>query len=67
MRSKKHEYLVGERVQVSRGSLSGPITTEEFEILGRYAVEGQQPMYRLHSVHGAAERLVPQIELRGSH
>ena len=67
MRSKKQEYLVGERVHVSKGSLSGPVTMEEFEIVGRYTVEGHQPMYRLHSVQGAAERMVPQNEIRVSH
>jgi hypothetical protein len=57
-------FDVGSRVCVSIGSLSGPATTGEFRIVERYAVEGREAMYRLASIQGAAERLVPESELR---
>jgi hypothetical protein len=57
-------YEIGERVHVSRGSLSGPTTTDEFEIMAHYSVEDREPMYRLLSLRDRAERMVPQNELR---
>jgi hypothetical protein len=57
-------FHVGSKVRVCRASLSGPVTTSEFTIVERYAVEGREAMYRLSSVPGEAERVVPESELR---
>jgi hypothetical protein len=55
---------MGSRVCVSADSLSGPATTNEFRIIDRYPVEGQEAMYRLASTRGHTERVVPEGELR---
>jgi hypothetical protein len=57
-------FAVGSRVCVSTASLSGPATTAQFRIVECYAVEGREAMYRLSSIQGAAERMVPESELR---
>jgi hypothetical protein len=57
-------FDVGSLVCVSAASFSGPETTSEFRIVERYAVEGREAMYRLSSLQGAAERMVPESELR---
>ena len=56
-------YLIGDRVHVSKRSFSGPVTADEFEIVGEYPVEGDQPMYRLKSLRFPVERMFPQGEL----
>ena len=58
------QYVVGDHVHVSSGSLSGPPATGAFEIMGFYRVENDEPMYRLLSIQDRAERMVPQSELR---
>jgi hypothetical protein len=63
-RSNQHSGA-GQRVRVCRSSLSGPATTGEFEIMGSYLAEGHEHMYRLRSVQGRTERVVPESELRG--
>lgn len=57
-------YVIGDRVCVSPRSFSGPVSADEFEIVGEYPVEDDEPMYRLRSLHFRTERLVPQSELR---
>ena len=61
---RAEHYLVGDRVQVSKRSFSGPVSTGKFEVIGQYAVEGAEPMYRLRSLELRTERMVPQRELR---
>jgi hypothetical protein len=60
----KSRFTVGSEVSVCTASLSGPATTSPFTVLERYAVEGQEAMYRLSDVPGETERVVPQSELR---
>lgn len=57
-------FNVGSQVRVCTASLSGPATTDEFTIMERHAVEGREAMYRLSSIRGEAERMVPESELR---
>jgi hypothetical protein len=57
-------FHVGSKVRVCTASLSGPVTSNEFTIVERYAVEGREAMYRLSSMPGEAERMVPESELR---
>jgi hypothetical protein len=59
-------YSAGCHVRVSDASLSGPATMGEFEIMRRYPVEGGEPMYRLRSIRGRDERMVPGNELMQS-
>jgi hypothetical protein len=61
---RAEHYSVGDRVQVSKRSFSGPVTTGQFEVIAQYAVEGAEPMYRLRSLELRTERMVPQRELR---
>jgi hypothetical protein len=61
---RAEQYVVGEHVHVSNGSLSGPATTAAFEIISVHHVEGYEPMCRLSSLHDRAQRMVPQSELR---
>ena len=64
MNMQTEPFGIGDRVHVSSGSLSGPTTTDEFEIMAHYRVEDREPMYRLLSLRDRAERIVPQSELR---
>jgi hypothetical protein len=57
-------YVIGDHVHVSKRSFSGPVTKDEFEILGKYPVEGAEPMFRLRNLRLQSERMVPQKELR---
>jgi hypothetical protein len=59
-----NRFDLGSRICVSPDSLSGPATTNEFRIVDCYPVEGREPMYRLSSIHGRTERMVPESELR---
>ena len=60
----RQSFDVGNHVRVSAASLSGPATKGEFRIEERYAVEGREPLYRLSSIEGATERMVPESELQ---
>ena len=61
-----HVYHSGEHVRVIDTSLSGPTTTEEFEIMRRYLVEGGEDMYMLRSIRDHRHRVVPGRELTQS-
>ena len=58
-----HIYHSGEHVRVIDSSLSGPSTTDEFEIMRRYLVEGGENMYALRSTRNQRQRVVPGREL----
>jgi hypothetical protein len=60
----KQDYRIGQHVRVWESSLSGPVTTGEFEIMGIYSVEACKLMYyRLRSIRGRDERVVPESEI----
>ena len=61
---RAEQYVVGEHVYVSSGSLSGPATSAAFEIISVHHVEDYEPMCRLLSLQDRAQRMVPQSELR---
>ena len=58
-----YKFSVGSTVQVSRRSLSGQSAVGSFKVLARYPSESSGPMYRVRSVLGQEERMVPEHEL----
>jgi len=63
---KDFKFPVGTTVQVSRKSLSGHAAVGAFKVLARYPSDTSGPMYRVRSVLGSEERMVPEHELSSS-
>jgi hypothetical protein len=59
----KRKYEAGSHVRVSETSLSGPATTGFFEVVSRYDTCGSGAIYRLRSINGGSERMVPEGEM----
>ncbi|HEY9345827.1 MAG TPA: hypothetical protein VIQ53_10990 [Inquilinus sp.] len=60
---KGYKFPVGTTVHVSRRSLSGQSGDGTFKVLARYPSETSGPLYRIRSVLGSEERMVPEDEL----
>lgn len=60
---KDCKFPVGTTVHVSRRSLSGRSGGGTFKVLARYPSETSGPLYRVRSVLGSEERMVPEDEL----
>ena len=56
-------YAAGQNVQIVPESLSGPRTDERFEIVRRYLIDRQPPMYHVRGVVSRGGRMVPENEL----
>ena len=61
-----YKFPLSATVQVSRKSLSGQSVVGAFKVLARYPSEASGPMYRVRSVLGSEERMVPEHELSSS-
>jgi hypothetical protein len=64
--SRSELYRSARRSHLSATPLSGPVIMGEFEIMGRYAVEGREPMYGALGIRGRDERVAPKKELSRS-
>lgn len=60
---KDYKFPVGSTVHVSRRSLSGQSGDGTFKVLARYPSDTSGPLYRIRSVIGSEERMVPEDEL----
>jgi len=60
---KDYKFSVGTTVHVSRRSLSGQSGDGTFKVLARYPCDTSGPLYRIRSVLGSEERMVPEYEL----
>ncbi|TSD83136.1 hypothetical protein FFK22_039260 [Mycobacterium sp. KBS0706] len=58
-----YKFPVGATVHVSRRSLSGQSGDGTFKVLARYPSDTSGPLYRIRSVLGSEERMVPEHEL----
>lgn len=63
---QSYKFPVGTTVHVSRRSLSGQAAAGAFKVLARYTSESAGPLYRVRSVTGLEERMVPEYELATS-
>lgn len=63
---KDYKFAVGSVVQVSRRSLSGHSGDGAFKVLAHYPSDTSGPLYRVRSVRGSEERMVPEHELSRS-
>ncbi len=61
-----YKFPVGTTVHVSRRSLAGQAATGAFKVVARYTSESAGPLYRVRSVTGLQERMVPEYELATS-
>ena len=59
-------YHSREHVRIIDSSSSDPATTDEFEIMRYYLVEGGENMYAVRSIRNHRQRVVPGRELTPS-
>ncbi len=60
---KDYKFAVDSTVHVSRRSLSGQPGRGAFKVLACYPSGSAGPLYRIRSVLGSEERIVPESEL----
>jgi hypothetical protein len=58
-----YKFPVGATVHLSRRSLSGQSGGGAFKVLARYPNDLSGPLYRIRSMLGNEERMVPEHEL----
>ena len=56
-------YAIGQIVDVTLRSLSGPRTRDHFQIVRRYLTRNRAPMYHVRSIVDRSQRMVPEDEL----